>query len=110
MHRIERLRQRKHKIRTRYSILGVAAIHAIAGEGRRVTEIFEIVAAVPALALRAANPRNAHSRSHWQLRCSRAGNLADNLMAGNQPRTQRRQFALDYVKIGPANTAGEHAQ
>ena len=81
---IKRVRQRKHEVGARGSVFGVAAVHGVSGERGRVAEVFFVMAAVPAGAIRAADPRHANARTQRQFRRCSADDFADNLVAGNQ--------------------------
>ena len=108
--RIECRGQRKNKIRASRGKLRVPAIHAISSERRRIAEILEIVPAIPARAVRAANPRHTNVRPNRECAGSSANNFSDDLMPRNQRRAQRGQLAFDNMQISPANSAGQHPQ
>lgn len=69
-----------------------------------------MITAIPALSVCTSHPRNPDSGSTWHFRKPWTQNLPNDLMPWNQPRTQRRQFTFDNVKVGPANSAGKNAQ
>jgi hypothetical protein len=66
--------------------------------------------AEPAVTIDAADPRNADACADGQQVRGALDNFANNLVAGDQLRLQRRQVLLDDVQIGPADSASQHAQ
>ena len=62
--------------------------------------------AVLACAVGAMQPRDAHPRAELKFFCVDAHifNYADDLMAGNQQRFPRGEFAFNHMKIGAADT------
>src|ERR1043165_2229448 len=103
-------------------VFRVAAIDRIAGEARVIAEIFALRSAIRAIAIRPAEPGNAYAVANHEcgsgLGTATFGTLrslphfrsdlfqpAHNLMAENQRQLRVRQFAVDHVKIGAANSA-----
>jgi hypothetical protein len=64
------------------------------------------LAAIPAGSIRAADPGDAHAGANGKRRRGPACNLTDDLVAGYQWPLPGRQFAFDYMQIGPADTTG----
>ena len=60
---VQRIRQRKHEIGAGDGVLGIAAVDAVAGEGRSVAEVLHPAAAVRAGPIRAADPGDADTRA-----------------------------------------------
>lgn len=107
---IERGRQRKDEVGTSGGELGVTTVHRVAGEGRRVAKILFVIAAVPAGAVGAADPRDADARPEWELGSRTGDDFADDLMAWDYRRATARQFALGNVKVRTADSAGTDPQ
>lgn len=97
-----------NEIRTRASELGVAAVHVVARERGRVTEILAALEAIPASSVRATDPGDSHASAEWKIRCRSGDNLADDLVARNQRPALGRQFALDNMQIGSTNPASTY--
>jgi len=69
------------------------------------------VPAVRARPVGPAQPRNADARAHGELdRCAARFDDADDLVARNDARPVRRQFAFDDVQVGAAHAARADAQ
>jgi hypothetical protein len=68
------------------------------------------VAAVPAISINAADPGDSGAASQRQLGCRAADYLADDLVAWNELRAQRRQISFRNMKVSAADSAGQHAQ
>jgi hypothetical protein len=68
------------------------------------------VTAIPAIAIHSAHPGNAHARADWRFLTLACDDFANNLVAGNQSRTERRQVVFRDVEIGAAHAAGEDAK
>jgi len=66
--------------------------------------------AVPAIAIDATHPRNADTRSQWQFRGRTFDYFSDDLMAGNQVRSNWRKISFNDVKVSAADSAGDHPQ
>ncbi len=88
---------------------GVPAIDRVAGECRRVAEILRAAAAVGTRAVGAADPRDSHPRADRKGGSGAGGDLAHNLVSGNQRAEARRQLAFHDVEVGAADAAGAHA-
>jgi hypothetical protein len=87
-------------------ILRVAAIDTVSGEDRRIAKVFEPTAAIGAISINTANPRNTDAGAERQLGRSAAFNYPYDLVAGDESFLSRRQFPLDEVEIRTADTAG----
>jgi hypothetical protein len=72
-----------------------------------VAEVLHAVAAEPAVAVNTADPGDADARAGREGCGCAFNNFADDLMAGDDARVQGLEIALDDVKIGAADTAGE---
>ena len=83
------------KVTSNENILGVAAIYRVPGEDGLVTKVFHAVAAVPAIAIYAAHPRNTDTLSQRQLGCRSFDHLAHDLVSGSQPGQERIQVSFD---------------
>jgi hypothetical protein len=68
------------------------------------------VTAIPAVAVHAAHPGNAHARADRRFLTLACDDFANNLVAGNQLRPQRRQVVFHDVQIGAAHATGEDAK
>jgi hypothetical protein len=72
-----------------------------------VAEVLQVVTAKPAIAVDAADPRDADTCAGGK-DCGCAFNdFAHNLVARDDARMEGRKIALDNVKIGAANSAGD---
>jgi hypothetical protein len=99
---LEAVGNRKTEPLIRDRPLGVPAIDVVSGEARKVAKVLAAGRAVPALATRPAQPRNAQPAP--------VIGLADDLVAGDQRHLRAVELPVDDVQIGPANAAGEHAK
>jgi hypothetical protein len=103
------------KMKTKASVsdgeFRVTAVDGITGKTRARAKIFAAGAAKFAPAASPTQPRNADSIA--LAKCFyRAANLLDaanNFVAGNERQFWFRQFAIDDMKIGPANGTGRNA-
>src|ERR1700757_1747417 len=107
MRSIERRRQWNREISANRNILRITAVHRVAREPRGIAQILHVVAAKPAVAIHSAHPGDANPRPLRYLLRSPLYYFAHNLVARNKARPQRRQFALNDVKIGAADATGE---
>src|ERR1700730_5923772 len=101
-------RQTKTKSCVGNGELGVTAIDVVAGEARVVAKILAVRSTINAFAIRPAQPRNPDAVADREIFDALAGLLdaPDNLMSQNQRQLRVGQFAIDNMKIGPANGAG----
>src|SRR6266478_8991823 len=98
--------------------LAVTAVNGVAGKARPVTKIFAVGSTISTFAVGPAEPRNSDAITNFELRSAdrrfRSGafanffDTADNLVPQDQRQFRIRQFAIDDVKIGPANRARAH--
>ena len=91
---------------------GVTAVDGVAGKTRAIAEVFPIGSAISAFAIGPTKPWNANAMADMEFRICSLTDLfhaANNLMARNQRQLRVRQFAIDYVKVSAANSAGTHA-
>ena len=91
-------------------IFCISAIHGIAGKGGRIAQVFKTVLAIPALPVNPADPGNSNASAQRKVRRAACGDLAHDLVTGNQSLAKRWEFAFDDVQIGPADAAGPHSQ
>ncbi len=103
-------RQRIDEVAARDGILRVAAVDGVSGEGGRVAEVLEAAAAIGTSAVDAAHPGNADAAAERKFWPGAVFDGADDLMAGYERLLARRQFAIDDVKIGAADSAGADAE
>jgi hypothetical protein len=103
---VQSCRKWHHEIAARAGEFGVTAVDGVAGEGGRVAEILVALTAIPAGSIRAADPGHAHASAEWKRRRGSAGNLTGDLVTGYQWLALGRQFALDNMQVGAANTTG----
>src|SRR5438477_2928212 len=80
-----------------------------------ITKVFQSALAIPAAAVRAADPGHADARTRWKIpriTFDRVTfyDVTDNLMSRNHIRQNLRQIAFYDVQIRPAHTTGVHAQ
>jgi hypothetical protein len=68
------------------------------------------VAAIPAIAIHAAHPGDAYSRSHRQLGSCTLDHLSDNLVAGHELLFDLRQVALNDVQVCATDPASNHTE
>ena len=110
--KIRILRQRGAEVRPRHGILGIAAVHRVAGKGRMVAQVLVPLAAQQARAVDAAHPRDADAPANHILRYTGAGLLhaAHDLVARSHRIAQRRQLTHGDVQVGAADPARFHAQ
>jgi len=97
------------------SELGVAAVDVVTGEFPVIAKIFAIRSTISALAVRPAEPRDSDTVAGLEFRFLifdfRINGIADffdapdDLVAENERKFRIRQFAIDDMKIGPANGA-----
>ena len=91
-------------------VFRVAAVDRVAGEARRVAEVFASARAIRAHTTGVAEPR--HADAHADAKRCHAGaqrrHDTDNLVAGYQRQLGIGQLAIDDVQIGAADTAGLH--
>src|SRR6266536_2086034 len=83
-----------------------------AGKTRAIAKVFPIGSAISTFAISPAKPWNANAISDREFQICLFTDLfhaANNLMARNQRQLRVRQFAIDYVKVSAANTAGTNA-
>src|SRR5215813_11971029 len=88
--------------------LGIPAVDGITGETRSIAQIFPVRSTVGAFAIGPAKPRDADTLANFKLRiyfCSNFFDIANNLMAKYEWQLWIRQFAIGYMKIGPAHCA-----
>ena len=102
--------QRVGEVGAGEGVLGVAAVDGVAGEDGVVAEVLHAVAAEPAVAVDAADPGDADARAERKLGGGAVDDFADDLMAGDDARVERRKVALDDVEVGAADAAGEDAE
>jgi hypothetical protein len=101
-------RELKNEIVARCRILRVAAIDGVSGEDWGVAKILEAATAIGAISIDSANPGDADSCAERQVRGSTIHHVSHDLMAGDEWLLPSRQFALDNVKVGTADSAGAH--
>ena len=103
----EAVRKREAIARVGQRELRVAAVDRIAGEARRVAEIFASGDAVSALAARPREPRNADALADAEPRDVRAqrGDGAHDFMARDDGGARVRQLAVHDVQVGAADAA-----
>ena len=92
-------------------VFGKAAVAVIAGEHRKIAEVFALHGAKRTAAAGAAQPGNADPLADGKAAGLRApgDDLPDHLMAGHHAGAVRRQVAVDDVQVSAAHTAGQHA-
>ena len=90
----------------------VAAVEVPAGEGRRDAQVLAAAATEGAGPARAGQPRRAHALAHAQARDlgSERVDDADDLVAGHDQGSSRRQVALGQVQVRAADPARAHPQ
>src|SRR5580692_632732 len=80
---VEFWRKRIDKIAARHSILRIAAIDGVSGENRRIAEILQATAAVGAISIDSADPRNTYAGSCRQLGGGSIHDVTYDLVAGD---------------------------
>src|SRR3984957_9270499 len=104
--RVEVVGQRKNKIRLRNRMRGVATVARVAGEQRRIAEVFLPSPAVGASPVGVAEPSDADARARLEIDLLAYGvDAADDLMSRHNGQLRVRQFAVDDVEVGAADTA-----
>jgi hypothetical protein len=98
----------KDKIGTGECILGVSAVHGIAGKSSRIAQVLKVVLAIPALPISPANPGNSDAGARRQAGRSAFDDLTNDLMTRNQFFTEFWKLAFHDVQIGTADTACAH--
>jgi hypothetical protein len=114
----ETVGQRVDEVGARGAQLGVAAVDRPPGEVRIRAQVLATRQAEAAAAAGAVQPGDADALAERQAvaRARRAqagaesGDLADDLMAGDDRRAPRGELTLDHVQVGAADAAGAHAQ
>ena len=101
------LRDGVDKVFGRNSILRVAAIHGIAGEGGVVAKIFRAGAAEFTCAVGVMQPGNPHACAERKPACTGTEFLdhANDLVPRDYGRFPRREFPFNDVQVGPAYAA-----
>ena len=104
-------RKRVGKVLGDDGVFGVAAIGVIAGEARRVAQIFLAATAKFASSARPIEPRHAHSVAFAKPLRAPAPSFDNthNLVARNDGQFRQGKFAFDSVEVGMAKAAGFHA-
>src|SRR4029077_10028422 len=74
----------KKKVISSDGIFRITAIHGISSKSRGITEVFEGVAAIPAVTINSADPRDSDPSPEWQIRCIAASNFAHDLVTRNE--------------------------
>jgi hypothetical protein len=89
---------------------GETTVPGIAGEERRIAEVFHAVAAIAADPAGVAEPGNADALADREPGDAGAERVdtADDLMTRDDRITDVGQFAVDDMKVGAADTAGAH--
>ena len=92
-------------------VLGVAAVEVPTGEARRETEVLAPGGAEAARAARVREPGHADAVAHSPPLRARSEPVddADDLVAGRDAGTVRRQITLGHVEVGAADAADAHA-
>src|SRR5437588_8044404 len=108
----------KTKSRVRDNKLAVTAVDGVAGKARAVAKIFAVGSTINTFAVGPAEPRNADAITDFELQSADRGwrigafanlfDTTDNLVPQDQRQFRIRQFAIDDMKIGPANRARAH--
>ena len=108
----------KTKSRVRDNKLTVTAVDGVAGKARAVAKIFAVGPTINTFAVGPAEPRNADAITDFELQSADRGwrigafanlfDTTDNLVPQDQRQFRIRQFAIDDMKIGPANRARAH--
>ncbi len=100
----------KAEARIGQCVLGIAAIHGVAGEQRLLAQVLQAAAAVVALPAGAGQPGDADAIADPEF--PHAGtdghHAAHHLMAGDHGMRRGRQLAIHHVQVGAAHAAGGH--
>jgi hypothetical protein len=75
-----------------------------------IAEILHRVTAIPAIAVDAADPRDACARAQWQFRRSTIDDFAHDLMPRDHSQLFRRQLSFHDMKVGATHAACADAQ
>ena len=102
--------QRESKVRAHKDVFGIATAYTVSGENRLVAKILHAVMAVPAIAIDAAHPGNADTRSQRQFMGRAFDYFSYDLMAGNEARPKRRKISFDDVKVSATHSASDDPQ
>src|SRR5579875_352797 len=102
---VEAFRQGIDEIAPREGVLGVAAVDVVAGERRGVTKILHPAAAVGTRPIGPGYPRNADAAPERESLGRPGDHLADDLVAGDDRTSVRRQLPFANVEVGPADAA-----
>ena len=94
----------------RNRVFGIPAVHVIAGEARLAAKVLAPARAVLARTARVPEPRNADPIADVQMRHAVADHVdeADDFMSGDDGHLDRRQIAIQDVKIGAAHAARKY--
>ena len=104
--RVEVLGQRKDKIRLGDRMGGVTAVPGIAGEQRRIAQVFAFAPAIRTMPARVAEPGHADARAELEADpFADRLDAADDLVARHNGQLWVWQLAVDDVEVGPANAA-----
>lgn len=92
-------------------VFRVAAVERVTRKSRVVAEVFSSRAAIPALATRPSKPGSANSLTDTETVGARPDAIdeADNFVSRDHAGFWIRQFAVNHMQIGSANTTGMHA-
>jgi hypothetical protein len=99
----------ENEITAREGEFSVAAVDGVARECGRVAKVLVTPAAIRAVPIGAAKPRDANADADWKLRHRSGCYLTHDLVTRNQRLTLWRQLAFDNVQIRPANATRPHS-
>ena len=86
---------------------GVAPVARVAGEQRRIAQVFLASPAIGASPVGVAEPSDADARARFEVDPLADGvDAADDLMSRHNGQLGVRQFAVDDVEVGAADSAG----
>ena len=97
--------QRINKISAGDSVLRIAAIDRVAGEGGRITQVLQPVLAIPTGPINTPHPGDTDTRANWELRCVSSYYIAHNLMARDDVLMTHRELPFHDVQVGPTHAA-----
>ena len=104
--RVEVLGKRKDEVRVGDRMGREPAVPGVAGEERRIAQIFTSAAAIGASPVGVAEPSHADARAKLEADpCADRVDAADNLMARHDGQLGVGQLAVDDMEVGAADTA-----
>jgi hypothetical protein len=100
-------RERKGEVCADRCVLGITAVDGVSGKDRAVAEVLHRMAAIPAIAIDAADPGDAGAGAEREFWSGSVDDFADDLVAGDDAGMDWRKVAFNDVQVSAADSAGE---